>query len=326
MKLAIPYCGAPNGEAIPHSVRRHHPDVFLLGLDSNPSCDNSWLYDKFIPVPRTDSPDYRKTVEDLLHDVDWILPLNGRDAVELKKSELAEKVLATADYRQMERVMDKASLYRVLGEEYSESDKGGLIPTVKRYMSEYGSAVVKVSSGRGSRGVFIVGEFDDMKNRLYQKPGTLDMSFAVFEKMVNTTATRERFIVMPRFSGDEYFVNALCRRGEVLWLQIIKIHKKRDHVASVFEVVANDDLEERTRSICRRFRFDYWINLQFIGDHLIEVNPRISSWVAHPDYSVPFLAVRLAMGEDVSQLPGARHGTFGRRIFQMYYIYKDRVY
>jgi len=326
VEIVIPYCGAPNGEAIAHDMKKHHRDIVLIGTDSDPNCDNRWLYDRFWTVPRSNDPSYRSVVEHLLKHVDWILPLNGYDAVELMKSRLKEKVLATSNWKEMLRAMDKAKLYDLLGIDYVNTDVSDLVSEVRRYISRYGRAVVKLRGGRGSRGVFIVGELDDMKNRLHQKPGTLDMSFDVFQTMVETTMARDNFIVMPYYRGDEYFVNALCESGRVRWLQTIRILKKRDHVASFFEVIKNDPVEEKTKSICEAFGFDYWINLQFIGGHLVEVNPRISSWVAHPNYCVPYLAIRLAMGEDPAEYPPVRPGVVGRRIFQMYYIGGGIVY
>jgi len=326
MELVIPYCGAPNGEAIAHSIKKHHKDVTLIGADSNPDCDNRWLFDEFYTVPSTGSKIYSNVVEDFFKNCDFILPLNGYDAVALKKTSLRDKVLATDDCNTMLNVMDKDYLYNTFHMKHATVYADELLETVMYYMTLYDSAVVKVQSGRGTRGVFIVADFDDMKNRVYHKPGVLDMSYPVFERMVNTTSLNKKFIVMPYYEGTEFFVNALCRNGEVEWMQTIQIDGKRDHVASKFKVVEYDIVDDKAISICKRFKFDYWVNLQFIDENLIEINPRISSWVAHPDYSVPYLAVRMALGEDINKVPRVKIGTVGRRIFQMYYMEGMYVY
>ena len=42
---------------------------------------------------------------------------------------------------------------------------------------------------------------------------------------------------------------------------------------------------------------DWFVNVQFIGDHLLEINPRISTIVYQEDLNLPYLAVRHAVGE-----------------------------
>jgi hypothetical protein len=45
------------------------------------------------------------------------------------------------------------------------------------------------------------------------------------------------------------------------------------------------------------------VNVQFIGEHLLEINPRISTIVYQDDLNLPYLAVRHAIGElDEGQL------------------------
>ncbi len=41
----------------------------------------------------------------------------------------------------------------------------------------------------------------------------------------------------------------------------------------------------------------YNISLQFIGNKLIEINPRTSTFIYHQDLNEPYLAVKLCLGE-----------------------------
>ena len=42
---------------------------------------------------------------------------------------------------------------------------------------------------------------------------------------------------------------------------------------------------------------DWIVNLQFIGDYLIELNPRISTQMFTRDVNIPYLAIKLILGE-----------------------------
>jgi hypothetical protein len=42
---------------------------------------------------------------------------------------------------------------------------------------------------------------------------------------------------------------------------------------------------------------DWFFNIQLVGDHVIEVNPRISTIVYQEDLNLPYLGVKRALGE-----------------------------
>jgi hypothetical protein len=62
------------------------------------------------------------------------------------------------------------------------------------------------------------------------------------------------------------------------------------------------------------------VNVQFLGDRLLEINPRISTLVYQPDLNLPWLAVRLALGEIDADAAAALDGrtTIGRQVTRYY--------
>jgi hypothetical protein len=42
---------------------------------------------------------------------------------------------------------------------------------------------------------------------------------------------------------------------------------------------------------------EHFFNIQLVGDHVIEVNPRISTVVYQEDLNLPYLGVKRALGE-----------------------------
>jgi hypothetical protein len=54
------------------------------------------------------------------------------------------------------------------------------------------------------------------------------------------------------------------------------------------------DVAER---IVAELALDHFFNIQLVGDHVIEINPRISTIVYQEDLNLPYLGVKHALGE-----------------------------
>ncbi len=77
--------------------------------------------------------------------------------------------------------------------------------------------------------------------------------------------------------------------------------KTRDAVraglAMEFEIVDRPQLIASSKLMIEALDLDHLVNLGFIGDYLLEVNARISTIVYQPDLNMPWLAVKLALGQ-----------------------------
>jgi len=328
----IPFCGAPNGEAIAHDIKKFHPSVFLVGTDSNDWANNRWLYDRFVVVPEVSDSKYISIVQATAKSCKWIFPLNSMDAAKLQKSKVlngsrdgVNKVLASSPDVILE-ASNKAALYDRFGIPYKVATGQSMLLRLNQMGVDKRGLVVKPLGGRGTRGVFIIKKIDDFIARNEFKPGFLYVSYPRFLNMFTASKwfndSSKKWVVMPYYTGNEYFVNCLCKDGEVLWSQVLHVKDKRDHVCTMASVVRHPSNLAMAKHICKEYGFNYWVNIQFIDDHLIEVNPRISSFVASNDYSVPYLAVRLAEGEVVNEkrFPPPPIGSTLQRVFQSYYL------
>ena len=56
-------------------------------------------------------------------------------------------------------------------------------------------------------------------------------------------------------------------------------------------------LLELAEKIVRELEIEWFFNIQLVGEHVIEVNPRISTIVYQEDLNLPWLAVKRALGE-----------------------------
>ena len=72
-----------------------------------------------------------------------------------------------------------------------------------------------------------------------------------------------------------------------------------DDVRSRVVTLALDEPElvEHSRALCAELGVDWFVNVQFLDGRLLEINPRISTIVYQEDFNMPYLAVKLALGE-----------------------------
>jgi hypothetical protein len=56
-------------------------------------------------------------------------------------------------------------------------------------------------------------------------------------------------------------------------------------------------LMEIAGRIVKELGIEWFFNIQLVGDHVIEVNPRISTIVYQEDLNLPYLGVKRALGE-----------------------------
>ena len=71
----------------------------------------------------------------------------------------------------------------------------------------------------------------------------------------------------------------------------------RAGLAMYFETLDDPGLMETAQKIVAELRLDHFFNIQLVGEHVIEINPRISTIVYQEDLNLPYLGVKHALGE-----------------------------
>jgi hypothetical protein len=83
-------------------------------------------------------------------------------------------------------------------------------------------------------------------------------------------------------------------------------------------------LIEQTKKILESIPLSYCVNIQFIDDKLIEINPRVSSFIYQKDLISPYLAIKLALHEITpEEIKGYKVKIdYGRRMIR----YMDQIF
>jgi len=200
---------------------------------------------------------------------------------------------------------DKGAMYAALGggrvpqpETHEVRDLDAFVAACGRLGYPERPVCFKPPVSKGSRGFRILRpHVDRAAIVLYERPNsvvmTLDEACAAFRHL----DPFPRLLVMEHVDGPEHTVDALTAAGEVLLHQTKTREAVDTGLAMAFRTVARPDLVGFAREACRALGLDWFVNLQFKGDALLEINPRVSTFVYQEDFILPYLGIKYALGE-----------------------------
>ncbi len=151
---------------------------------------------------------------------------------------------------------------------------------------------------KGSRGFHVLlPRVDAAWQLLNERGGNLPLTLDDFVGVMRPVAPFPRLLLMEYLEGIEYTVDALCADGEIVLHQTKTREAIHAGLAMSFKTVERPDLVALSREICRTLRLDWFVNVQFKGGKLLEVNPRVSTFVYQDDFNLPYLGIKYALGE-----------------------------
>jgi biotin carboxylase len=162
---------------------------------------------------------------------------------------------------------------------------------------------MKPPQAKGSRGFRVLSGTIDRRHALLEaRPGPLPLSVDEALEAIGE-ADFPPLLVMELATGEEHTVDGICRGGRLVLGHAKTREAMRAGLAMYFESAAQPELVAAARRLVAALELDWFVNVQFIGEHLLEINPRISTIVYQDDLNLPYLAVRHALGElDEEQL------------------------
>jgi hypothetical protein len=104
-------------------------------------------------------------------------------------------------------------------------------------------------------------------------------------------------LVMELATGGERTIDGIAESGTIALGHPKTREAMRAGLAMFFRTLEDAELMAIADSIVAELRLDHFFNIQLVGEHVIEVNPRISTIVYQEDLNLPYLGVRHALGE-----------------------------
>ena len=339
LKLVLTATGCPGASTLIRMLKANgEREIEIFGVDARADAIGRFLCDGFETVPPGASPDYIPALlgivarerPDVLfvqssYEVGYVA--RHRDAF----AELGTKVLV-ATPEAIDLCNDKAAMHAAL--------TGLPVPQPRLLMPADLDAFVagahelgypdvpvcfKPPVSKGSRGFRILSAaVDKVHLLLHERPNNLYMTLDEFVALFTGVEPFPSLMLMECVEGVEFTVDALVAGGEIVLAQVKTREAIDTGLAMSFRTVDRPDLLEVSRHVCRRLGLEWFVNIQFKGDHLLEVNPRVSTFVFQDDLILPYLGVKYALGElDEKELQAAQTRVRPSRRTMRYY---DQVF
>jgi hypothetical protein len=333
LTILVTASGAPGSPRLLRALRENgERPVRLVGVDARPESAGRFLCDAFHTVPKGADPGYLDALVEVAEReaVDVVFPQSSAEVgpIARGRDRFAVPVLV-ASPEAVERASAKDETARIaaaLGipqpRTIEARDPGAFLAAAAELGYPGVDVCMKPVEGKGARGFRVLSAAADRRAQLLEgRPG--DLLALPAEEAAAILAEGGAFppmLVMELVQGQELAVDGLCRGGRALHLSAKTREAFRAGLAMEFRIIDRPDLIRYARRLVEELGLDWLVNVQFLGDRLLEVNPRISTLVYQPDLNLPWLAVKLAIGaigEDEVAAAQVRLAT-GRRVTRYY--------
>lgn len=312
LKLLLTAAGCPGAATLIGSLKANgERDIAIFGVDTRPEAVGRFLCDGFATVPPGGAPEYIPAllamVERERPDVLFVQSSNEVGQVARHRqafAELGAKALV-AGPDAVDLCNDKAAMHAAIAG-LAVRQPNLLLPAdldefvAGAHALGYPDVPVcfKPPVSKGSRGFRILSTaVDRLHLLLHERPNNLYMTLDEFVTLLAGVEPFPALMLMEYVEGTEYTVDALADHGEIVLAQAKTREAIDTGLAMSFRTVDRPDLVEAARHVCRRLVLDWFVNVSFKGDHLLEVNPRVSTFVYQDDFSLPYLGIKYALGE-----------------------------
>lgn len=317
IKVLLTAVGCPGGVTMINALQ-DTGFVEVIGTDMEPDVAGRFFADRFYTVPPGDDPDFitrmLEIVKEERPDVVFTQSSNETAALAVCRpalERLGTKVLMGSP-DSVRLCIDKGLMYDAL--------QGVGVPMPKYIIcdnwEDFERAACelkypfcfKPTISKGSRGFNLIA-------------GTADYRGKAALRLPDSFPPQ---LVMELLEGPEYSVDAFCKDGEILMGFSKKRERPRAGLMMYFEIVDRPDLRHYAEIVARELNLDYFVNIQFMGDHLLEVNPRVSTFVHQDDFNMPYLGIQHALGRisDADLFAAERRVRLSRRTIR----YHDQVF
>jgi carbamoyl-phosphate synthase large subunit len=300
--------GAPGTAALVRALRQNgEREVRLVAVDAQERAVGRHLCDAFHLVPHGTDPGFAEAVAAVLEReaVDVVLPQSSFDVEGLAphRERLAAAVLVSRPAT-IERANDKGACYALLAEAgvpvpaFRRVRGGREVADAAQELGYPGQPVCfKPVFASGSRGFRVLDASVDRAHQLlHERPGTLALRLEEAVELLPPTGGPE-LLVMELATGAERTVDGIADGVRVLLGHPKTRESTRAGLAMYFVTLDDSRLVELADRIVGALEIEHFFNVQLVGEHVIEVNPRISTIVYQEDLNLPWLGIKRALGE-----------------------------
>src|SRR5579884_2189820 len=307
--IMVTASGAPGTAALLRALRTNgEREVRLVGTDMSERSVGRHLCDAFHVVPAGSDPAFPDAMLDVAERerADAILPQSSFDL-----EGLAEHVdrfpmpVLVSPPGAIRRSNDKAESYALLhrlgipAPAFRRVNGAREVEAAARELGYPDRPVCfKPVFSSGSRGFRILDPSVDRAHVLLrERPGFVAMRLEEAVEILDSVDDRTELLVMELASGGERTIDGIANGREIVLGHPKTREGMRAGLAMYFVTLDDPVLMELANAIVGELGIEHFFNIQLVGEHVIEINPRISTIVYQDDLNLPYLGVKRAVGE-----------------------------
>jgi carbamoyl-phosphate synthase large subunit len=300
--------GAPGTAALLRALRENgERDVRLVGTDMSERSVGRHLCDAFHVVPAGSAPGFAEAILEVVarEEVDVLLPQSSFDLQGLAdhRDRFDVPVLVSPP-EAIQRSNDKAECYALLhrigvpAPDFRRVRGAAQVDAAARELGYPERPVCfKPVFSSGSRGFRVLDpDVDRAHQLLYERPGAVAMRLEEAVELLPDEGGPD-LLVMELARGAERTIDGIADGRRV----VLGYPKTREAIraglAMFFVTLEVTALMEIADRIVAELGIEWFFNIQLVGDHVIEINPRISTVVGQEDLNLRYLGVKRALGE-----------------------------
>lgn len=300
--------GAPGTAALLRALRENgERELRLVGTDMSERSVGRHLCDAFHVVPGGADPAFPDAMLDVAQreDVDAILPQSSFDleglAAHVDRFPMPVLVSSTdAIHRSNDKAETYAFLHRigVRAPEFRRVNGAGEVEAAAHELGYPDRPVCfKPVFSSGSRGFRILDPTVDRAHQLLnERPGSVSMRLEETVELLPDEGGPD-LLVMELATGGERTIDGIGNGREIVLGHPKTREAMRAGLAMHFVTLEDEELMRTANLIVAELGIEHFFNIQLVGEHVIEINPRISTIVYQEDLNLPYLGVKRALGE-----------------------------
>ncbi len=340
LKIVVTACGCPGASTLIKMLKNNgERDIEIIGVDMDNHAIGRFLTDRFYQIPEGHTDEFIQKMLEITkkESPDIVFPESSNEVYNLacnieRFEQLGTKVIVSPP-EAIETANNKYKMYEVLKNSTDINLPAyRMVNSAKEFTKAiedlgYPSnpVIFKPPVGKGSRGVRIIDPLINRKDHLLkEKPTSKYMSLKEFQEIFFQDEDFPPLFVMEFLKGQEYTADTISLNGKALLTTIKTVEQARWGVIVKGELVMKPGLVEQASKILSNIPLSYCSNIQFIEDKLIEINPRVSSFIYQDNLIAPYISIKLALGELSPEEVIAMNSRidYGRRMVR----YMDQVF
>ena len=306
--IMVTASGAPGTAALLRALRENgERDVRLVGTDMSERSVGRHLCDAFHVVPGGADPAFPDAMLAVAEreQVDAILPQSSFDLEGLAAhvGRFPMPVLVSspdAIHRSNDKAQTYAFLHRigVQAPEFRRVNGADEVDAAARELGYPDRPVCfKPVFSSGSRGFRILDPTVDRAHQLLnERPGSVSMRLEEAVELLPDEGGPD-LLVMELATGGERTIDGIGNGREIVLGHPKTREAMRAGLAMYFVTLEDEELMRTADLIVAELGIEHFFNIQLVGEHVIEINPRISTIVYQEDLNLPYLGVKRALGE-----------------------------